>query len=499
MGRALAIVFGSLAVLALPGAALGAETTYTLEVPTGTIGGYEVKYGEKVVPTPPGEGHITAMSTEIVDAATGAPVPISRLMLHHIVFHNVGKPDNTCRDVLALNARDVVDGRRFQRFYSAGEERNVMDLPPGYGYPLESDARWAIFFMVMNHRALPDHAMIRYRVTVETEPLIPVEPYWLDVRNCRADPVYNVPGTAGKKDEKGKPKKAKRNGDVRASGKKNDKQKKKKKKKKKRTHLESADFVIPEAGRIVAGTGHVHGGALDLRITKPNCGGSELSRMTPTWGTPAHPFYNVRPKLHEPGPIDMRAFSTSAGIPVSAGERLRLSSRYENTRPHVRVMGIAHLYLAPPSGPTPFCGGAPADLAYTSPPAGRSKPPRFKVPLTRLGPGGRAVSVKKLPGKLRTVKNGATTVVGDRFFSRPNVRIKRGRRLNWVFSGGELHNLTLANGPVGIGSENLDLGRRFSKRFRRPGTYRFLCSLHPVQMAQRVVVEGPEKDAKRRR
>jgi plastocyanin len=60
--------------------------------------------------------------------------------------------------------------------------------------------------------------------------------------------------------------------------------------------------------------------------------------------------------------------------------------------------------------------------------------------------------------------------------------------LRWKFYGGELHNLTLANGPVGIGSPNLDDGRAFSHTFSEPGTYRFFCGLHPVQMSERVVV-----------
>ena len=71
--------------------------------------------------------------------------------------------------------------------------------------------------------------------------------------------------------------------------------------------------------------------------------------------------------------------------------------------------------------------------------------------------------------------------------------MRRGARLNWRFNGYELHNLTLANGPVGIGSPNLNRNadgssRDFSYRFSRPGTYRFFCALHPTQMHERVIV-----------
>jgi plastocyanin len=46
---------------------------------------------------------------------------------------------------------------------------------------------------------------------------------------------------------------------------------------------------------------------------------------------------------------------------------------------------------------------------------------------------------------------------------------------------------------VGLASRNLDQDRSFSKRFRRPGTYRFFCALHPVQMSERVVVRAKRR------
>ena len=46
------------------------------------------------------------METDIVDATTGDPVPISRLMLHHIVFLNVLKPDSTCNSFLSFDSQD---------------------------------------------------------------------------------------------------------------------------------------------------------------------------------------------------------------------------------------------------------------------------------------------------------------------------------------------------------------------------------------------------------
>jgi plastocyanin len=459
LGAVLAVT----ASLAVPAGASAVETTHTLEVPTGTIGPYEVKQGAMEVPKPPGGGFITKMETDIVDASTGQPVPISRLMLHHIVFLNVLRKDNTCGSLTLFDNRTILGGVGLQRFYAAGEERAKLSLPAGYGYQFSGGDRWAMTYMLMNHRNVPDNAIIQYKVTVESDPLTPVEPWWLDVRDCHADPIYTVPGT----EDAGS------------------------------THLRSRDYAMPAGGRIVAGAGHVHGGARDLTITKPGCGDAQIAASNPTWGLASHPFYNVQPVLHEPGPINMSAFHSAAGIPVAPGETIRLNSRYDNSLPHMRVMGIFIVYIAPDASVTQPCGPMPGDVQTLSTnQPGRNGPIDFEVPLTGLNANGEAVTIKKPPGKTKRLKHGRRFSVGDFAFSRRNVRIKRGTTLGWQFNGTELHNVTLANGPVGIASDNLDNGRSYSWRFRKTGTYRFFCTLHPVQMHQRVVVKRKKKGKK---
>ena len=78
------------------------------------------------------------------------------------------------------------------------------------------------------------------------------------------------------------------------------------------------------------------------------------------------------------------------------------------------------------------------------------------------------------------------------------MKVKPGTTLNYAFTGGEQHNLTLANGPLGIGSPDANGGFVYSQKFDRPGTYRFFCGLHPVQMTERVVVENPKAKKKKR-
>jgi plastocyanin len=481
----------------------GTQTTYKCNVPTGTIGRYEVKQWYPIgVPTPGVTGHITHMETDIIDAQTGQPVPIARLMLHHIVFLNLRRQDSTCagQGFTGFDGRQSFGRYAPQRFYAAGEERAKLAMPPGYGYKTDAGDDWALAVMVMNHRSASDNALIHYEMTVDTDPsLQSVKPYWLDVRDCKADPVYNVPGIA----KKAKKKRRKGGGGKKASAaKRQGKGKKKGKKRRKKlrappVHTESRDYAFPESGRLIAGAGHVHGGAYGLTLTEPGCGGRKVAESVPTWGQVDHPFYNVRPILHEPGPINMTAFGDTFGLPVQAGEMIRLNSIYDNSLPHARVMGILVAYLAPEPVGAP-CGPVPTWTVQGTSEPGRPGPIPFTIPLTGLDPSGEAITIKAPPGKLKNGSRNTITPVGDRFFDEPNLRLRKGSYLTWQFLGNELHNVTLANGPEGVGTDNLDGGRGATQKFTRPGTYRLFCALHPVQMQQRVVVTDKKKQKKKR-
>ncbi|MDP9189116.1 MAG: hypothetical protein M3O25_07695 [Actinomycetota bacterium] len=431
-----------------------------------TVKGYEVLQTTSALSgvnrAPQFAGHVTKMETDIVDG-NGAPVPISRLMLHHIVFINAAEPDNTCATVTGWDSQP--GGLLRERFFAAGEERAKISMPSGYGYKTNSSNLWAMLYMVMNHRQATDSAFIEYTVTVDTDPAIKdVTPYWLDINDCHVDPYYNVPGT-------GKP------GSL---------------------QTRYRDLVMPASGRIVAGIGHVHGGAQKLTLTKPSCANQQLAESIPTWGNGDHPFYNVRPILHEPGPTHMTAFQSGSGIPVRQGETVRLNAIYDNSRPHTRVMGIEQIYVDHSAPVTQNCAPLPSDVLTLGPTlGGRAASPAFTVPLTGLDSAGNAVTLKKPAGKLRKVAGGSVLGVGDRFFKQPNVRIYPKKGLRWQFDGNELHNITLANGPAGIASDNLDRGRRFWAHFPKKGTYNFFCSLHPVQMHERVVVKSNKKKKKK--
>jgi len=432
-----------------------------------TLGPYdvhreEVTYG---VPAPQVDGWLTAISANVVNA-DGSEVPISRTMLHHIVLANTGarvgeRRDATC-DTFTLFDGERQLPRLGERFYAAGEERARLDLPEGYGYRIRAGDRWAMSLMLMNHRNRTDKVFVEYRVRVETgRELVPIDPWWLDVVNCKLDPIYDVPG-----------------GGNRGS-----------------THARHADFVAPAAGRLVFGGAHVHGGGKALTLRSQSCGGRVLYDSRPLWGLPAHPFYKVRPVLHEPGPISMSHLSSAQGIPVAKGERLRLTASYDGELPHVRAMGIMILAFAPDPAVTTACAALPGDVRsyQTTTLRGRNATPRTTIPLNylppgQLGSGRRARAVDGPPGAPLVRSRGGEIDVGDLFFSPARLEVKRGATLRWRFTGDTLHNVTLAQGPRGFSSFDLDRERTFEQKLDKRGTYRLFCGLHPTTMLQTVRV-----------
>jgi plastocyanin len=409
------------------GGARAAEQTLVFRSAAITIPGYGVAQSYQLVPSPTLDGYVTSMSADVVDG-NGASVPITNVMLHHVVFAKLGAPDTTCTTFRDYDNR--VSAVSVERFYGAGEERAKLQLPSGYGYPNRGSDHWGLVYMLMNHKPETRTVYVQYTVRYTSgETLTPVRPYWLDVKNCRADPVFDVPGT----------------GPLFS------------------TASRSVAYTMPESGRIVAAGGHLHGGGLRLDLADETCG-TRLFRSEPTWGLPL-----VKPVVHEPGPKHMSEVSTAAGIPVSAGDRLRLTAVYDNSRPHTRVMGIMLIFLAP--GPVTKC--APVPALPRDPLSHPSAPPRVTIPLFRqpVGPWESVLASR----------------VGDFAYSAQRVVLQRGATFRWQFAGPSRHDVTLATGPVGFSSPSVASGS-FSFRFTRPGVYRLYCSLHPTTMTQVVTV-----------
>jgi plastocyanin len=164
----------------------------------------------------------------------------------------------------------------------------------------------------------------------------------------------------------------------------------------------------------------------------------------------------------------MSQFTSAEGIPVAAGQTLRIAAVYDNARPHTRAMGIMLLFLAP--GDVSGCPPAPAlDLDLGSP----SSPPPFVVPLPRA-PRGTVARVRR-------------TTVREFRYGHERVSLPLGATFTWRFAGTLEHDVTVIGGPRGFSSPWTRRGE-FRHRFTRRGTYRLFCSLHPSRMVQTVTV-----------
>jgi plastocyanin len=224
-------------------------------------------------------------------------------------------------------------------------------------------------------------------------------------------------------------------------------------------------------------------------VSRPACGSRPIFTARPTYATADDPLYSITPLLHEPDPKQISWSQSATGWNAPRGSRLRVTAAYDAERPHMRVMGIAHVYVARGAVPADPCAASPPDaLSLDAPFAGRADPPPLDLTLATLGRDGVARPVDRPPGRI-VRRAGDTRVTVDHFaFSVPNLSIPRGSRITWRFGGETRHDATLASGPAGFASPSSYHGERWSRRFDTPGEYRIYCSLHPVYMAQYVRV-----------
>lgn len=428
--------------------ASAAQRTYTLRQGPVTLGAFQTKYPRSVVRSPKRDGYIVRMSTRLVDRR-GRPISIKRVMLHHVVFINRGRPGgprkvNSC------------EGRQAEPFYGTGDETQRLILPPGYGYKVDRRDRWTVVAMYMSHTTKVEDVYLQYTITIETSrKLEPVKPLWLRASGCDPDASYTVPGggAAGSTDER------------------------------------SDDWKMPISGRIVAAGGHMHGGAKSLEITQPRCGSRTLINHQPLWGKPDDVVYNVRPKLHDPGPIATGYFLSRTGIPIRKGEYLRVTGRYDAELPHPLVMAITHIYVAVDKGASRTCDPLPADRrTYWTRTDGRPSMPPAQLPLTGLDARGKPVEIARAAGPETIAGDYATVNLVNSLFKPPNLSIARGGRVTWLFRDRDAHIVQLANGPRAVESPLSRRGGAYTQDFPVPGTYNLFCYLHPVTMHQTLTV-----------
>jgi plastocyanin len=78
--------------------------------------------------------------------------------------------------------------------------------------------------------------------------------------------------------------------------------------------------------------------------------------------------------------------------------------------------------------------------------------------------------------------------IGDLFFKKKTITIKSGDTVKWHWVGVAPHNVKVKSGPAKFHSKTQTSGT-YSKKLRKRGTYRYICTVHPTQMKGKIIVE----------
>lgn len=246
------------------------------------------------IPRPPGDIGIKKMTFDLVDAS-GTPIPRMDAHLHHVLLMNAARTSPVC-------------GGETERFAGAGAERTPLNLWGDYAYRSASSDNWNALWHIMNVSESPQTIYIQYTVSYlpagDPAASRAVTPFFLDVTGCGTNAEFNVPGNGGPNS----------------------------------VFTRTRTFTAPWSGLAVYTGGHLHAGGIDVRIA---AGSSSL-------GCTAVARYD------EPEPMDFPS-SISPCVQhdyVTGGSQYTLTARYDNSTPHMGVMGIMLAYVwrgSPPS------------------------------------------------------------------------------------------------------------------------------------------------------
>ena len=88
------------------------------------------------------------------------------------------------------------------------------------------------------------------------------------------------------------------------------------------------------------------------------------------------------------------------------------------------------------------------------------------------------------------VAKSTTVKLGDDFFKPTSRSIKKGTRVRFNWTGSDTHNVKLKKGPGKKfkSVETSTKGINFVRKFKKRGTYRIICTIHPVEMKLKLKV-----------
>ncbi len=104
----------------------------------------------------------------------------------------------------------------------------------------------------------------------------------------------------------------------------------------------------------------------------------------------------------------------------------------------------------------------------------------LQVPSAATGRGTRPSTTPSAPTSVKRVK------IVDFAFKPATMTITKGTRVRWTNAGNTTHTSTSIRGVWDSGS--LAPGDTFSRVFRRVGTFKYHCTIHPTLMHGKIVV-----------
>ena len=281
--------------------------------------------GANFLPRPSGAFGMKSIAFNLVDAHTGTPIPQMDAWLHHFVIAKLGEDDPACpgHKMFGIKVAPIV---------GTGQERTPVSYPDPYAVLVPAAQSWGGLWHVMNMSDVPMDVKITYTIGMQTGADLSntrdLSPFWADSYRCPGGTTWNVAGNGGP-------------GSVETL---------------------TQSYAIPNDGIVVGDGGHLHGGGIDL-VTKHE-DGTVLCTNT------AHYMVGMEN-------MDGMIESISSCVPhdtVTKGEKITVTSHYDNSAPHHDVMGISVLYIwygtqpaVPVTTTTTSTTPAPAPAAASDP------------------------------------------------------------------------------------------------------------------------------------
>ena len=279
------------------------------------IGPFDVVPGQNeigyapIVERPQRDGWFTRIRPDLT--YLGGRVPgVDVIHLHHGVWINLSRRGST--------------GLPFEPFFPAGEEKTILRLPKGYGYPLKRSDGLLLNHMIHNLTPVPTKVWMVYEVDFvpkgsrAARGMRNVRPIWMDVESGSFYPVFNVEKGSGRNGRYTYPDHAR---NPYGGGRKKN------------------EWRVDEPGVLVGTAGHLHPGGLytDLKVRRR--------------GKTA-PLFRSRAKYFEPAgavswDVAMTATPRDWRVKLRKGDVLSTSATYDTSRASWwESMGIMVAYMA---------------------------------------------------------------------------------------------------------------------------------------------------------